>query len=163
MSLSFLYNGINVSDPPGITSVSTNADGLRCSGHLSPAVLGGPREHLSTRQPCHSSRHAHSLCCHILLSQLFLQAKSSSGWHSDTPAAVTNEVCHYLSAKRMWHPETQSKKQGLSLSAEGCLGWKLPTTEMQGSCLADSKLTQGTYLVLRPSCAEKKAKRIIDC
>lgn len=107
---------------------------------LSSAVLGSPRQHLSTRQPCHSLRCAHSLCSHILLSQLFLRAKSSSGWHSDVLAAITSEGFHYPVAKKRWHPETESKKQGLSPSAEGSTGWKLPTAETQSSCLASSNL-----------------------
>lgn len=71
----------------------------------------------------------------------FCKAKSSHGWHSDALVAVTNEDCCHLAARQRQHPETESKKPGLSPSAEGGIGWKLPNAEMQGLRLACSKLS----------------------
>lgn len=64
----------------------------------------------------------------------FCQDKNSSGCHSSAPVAVTNEVCHYLVAKKRWHPETEG-----GVAPEGGTGWMLLT--MEGSCLTSSKLS----------------------
>lgn len=94
------------------------------------------------RAPRHQAalllRHTHFLCICTLLSQLFVKAESSSGWHSDALVAVINKVCHYLVAKKRWHVETEI---GLLPSKEGGTGWKLQTTEVQGSCLASNSLS----------------------
>lgn len=75
--------------------------------------------------------------------------------------AVTKGVYHYLVAKKGRHPETESKKEGLSPSAERGTGWRLPTTGTHISRTASRKLLlRHLPNVLKPSCAEKKAKRI---